>query len=70
MRLPAGEGLVNERERLRASDSAREFLAYCDSAPELRFWQALSNWSGHHFIFAGDRHESAVDTYNWKGKRS
>lgn len=28
-------------------DLARDFLSYCESHPQLRFWQALSNWSGY-----------------------
>jgi hypothetical protein len=27
-----------------------DFVAYCKAHPELRFWQALRNWSGHSFI--------------------
>ena len=31
-----------------------EFYAYCKANPELRFWQALRNWSGYHFIFGSN----------------
>ena len=29
-----------------------DFIKYCLDHPELRFWQALRNWSGYWFIFA------------------
>ncbi len=30
------------------------FVKYCTEHPELRFWQALRNWSGYAFIFGGN----------------
>ena len=29
-----------------------DFINYCFNHPEDRFWQALRNWSGYHFILA------------------
>ena len=28
-----------------------EFTSYCLAHPELRFWQALRNWSEYNFIY-------------------
>jgi len=56
---------------------AESFLAYCKANPDLRFWQALLNWSRMPFILisgltapevntmAGAR--IVVDPYYWKG---
>jgi hypothetical protein len=47
------------------------FVNYCAANPDLRFWQALANWSGHD-IFASPvlhgRGESK-DTWEWTGPR-
>ena len=32
----------------------KEFIKYSEAHPEERFWQALRNWSGSRFIFAGN----------------
>jgi hypothetical protein len=47
---------------------AEEFLEYCKTHPDQRFWQALCNWSNLPLIetVAGDG--SREDTWNWKGK--
>jgi hypothetical protein len=29
-----------------------DFVDYCLNHPNERFWQALRNWSGYHFLFA------------------
>lgn len=31
-----------------------EFIKYCIANPELRFWQAIRNWSDQDFIFFGN----------------
>lgn len=31
------------------------FIKYCEENPELRFWQALRNWSFYDFIYGGKR---------------
>lgn len=30
------------------------FIVYCKANPELRFWQALRNWSGFSFIYVSN----------------
>lgn len=55
------------------------FVVYCLSHPQLRFWQALRNWSGYHSIVASDADIFGVnepidravlrDTYHWEGRR-
>lgn len=30
----------------------QSFINYCQAYPEQRFWQALRNWSGYHFIIS------------------
>jgi hypothetical protein len=42
---------------------AGEFYMYCMEHPEMRFWQALRNWSGYGYIWA-----DAFDTFYWEGK--
>lgn len=47
------------------------FIAYCYKHPELRFWQALRNWSGFAFICASKVFPSGtdiMDTFYWEGK--
>jgi hypothetical protein len=49
-------------------------MRYCRLHPEERFWQALRNWSGHAFIFAGDvrqwdgtfTSDHLEDTFGWE----
>lgn len=53
---------------MRAVFLASDFLRYCEAHPDQRFWQALANWSGQRFIWAGERYESATDTWDWKGR--
>jgi hypothetical protein len=36
------------------SKPLKDFESYCKAHPGERFWQALRNWSGEAFIFAGD----------------
>ena len=47
-----------------------DFAKYCEAHPELRFWQALRNWSGINFIVAARESLSGLleDTYYWEGK--
>ena len=54
------------------------FVAYCEAYPQLRFWQALLNWSRQKYIFVATeqpiiRNESVIwraheisDTYAWE----
>lgn len=47
----------------------KDFVAYCEANPELRFWQALRNWSGYPFIMAGDPGTILTDTFYFEGKK-
>jgi len=59
--------------KTRNSEVLASFVKYCEENPELRFWQALKNWSGcgaiiaRYFLkpFDGQR-LSDHDTYNWE----
>lgn len=51
----------------------KDFVRYCEKNPDLRFWQALVNWSGFHFIYGSKEHfvrndEKLIDTYYIEGK--
>ena len=59
----------------RNSKALRSFVEYCESQPDLRFWQALRIWAGYQFIYAannsaedGDAFDY-IDTYSWEGRR-
>lgn len=52
-----------------------DFIAYCQTHPEERFWQALRNWSGHKFVYVADASvpeyqvgTDLTDTFYWTGK--
>ena len=49
------------------------FTAYCKTHPSERFWQALRNWSGFHFVGVAQvggfpEDPEYVDTFNWEGR--
>lgn len=55
------------------------FVDYCQRNPELRFWQALLNWSGQRYIFVSEHSIAAIekgigapsglrDPYSWEGR--
>lgn len=46
----------------------KEFEDYCAKHPGERFWQALRNWSGLNFIFAGNQRDKLKDTFFWNSK--
>lgn len=58
----------------RNSELLKDFAAYCEANPTMRFWQALRNWSGFSFIYACPVGEEAtidsalVDTFYLEGK--
>jgi hypothetical protein len=57
----------------RNSEVLKSFVEYCTTNPELRFWQALRNWSGYHFIIVAEADrflspKNQKDTFNWEGK--
>jgi len=52
-----------------------DFIHYCISHPEERFWQALRNWSGSPYVFVGGQVEfdpkgrfEYEDTFYFEGK--
>ena len=53
-----------------------DFVRYCAKNPELRFWQALRNWSGYNYVLVAnyeiacldDIWRHARDTFSWKGR--
>jgi hypothetical protein len=65
----------------RNSEMLESFVAYCHAYPQLRFWQALLNWSGYKFIFVASerpvhvngslvwREHEVHDPYNWEVNR-
>ena len=49
-----------------------KFIDYCFAHPELRFWQALRNWSEYDSILARTYYlatQEDKDTFYWEGKR-
>jgi len=66
----------------RNSKVLASFVTYCKANPELRFWQALRNWSGHSFILVSNHSNldfwAAIfglecdaylkDTFSWEGQ--
>lgn len=65
-------------EENRNSKVLASFVKYCGENPEQRFWQALRNWCGKPFIFAGNIEygdngeavwpELVEDTFHWEGR--
>lgn len=49
----------------KAYTKALDFAEYCRQNPQLRFWQALLNWSGKSFILTADSSDgkNLRDTY-------
>lgn len=50
----------------------KDFTRFCEDNPDLRFWQALQQWSGHNFILTADsidnhtgQYMNTKDTYYW-----
>lgn len=67
--------------KTRNSEVLDSFVKYCEANPDLRFWQALLNWSGLSYIVhlgapaawvkCVDENGKQVlvqDTYYWEGK--
>jgi hypothetical protein len=71
-------GEINYEKR--NDDLLEDFYAYCKKHPQLRFWQALLNWSGYRYIFITKerpvhhnecfiwREHEIHDPYYWEGK--
>lgn len=51
----------------------KQFVAFCEANPDLRFWQALRAFCGANFIFVADNMsakfgpENYEDTFYWEG---
>ncbi len=58
-----------DTQNLRSRGPLSSFIRYCVKHPDERFWQALRNWSGYSFIFAGHMRQHSHDTFNWEGRR-
>jgi hypothetical protein len=61
-------------EHTRNSKALEGFSRYCREHPHERFWQALRNWSGYHFVLVADIENfenfepaNVRDTFNWEG---
>jgi hypothetical protein len=39
----------------------KSFTTYCEFHSELRFWQALRNWSGYNFIYGSNDWKYSLD---------
>jgi hypothetical protein len=60
----------NANENSRNAKTLASFVEHCQQNPNLRFWQALRNWSGFPFIFAVYHNEDieGFDTFNFEGR--
>jgi hypothetical protein len=72
---PAARIFVNGHFYVPESKNAvllESFSRYCKDNPELRFWQALRNWSGFNFICVSQDapDEPYKDTFYWTGNGS
>lgn len=45
---------------MKSKEKLKSFTEYCKKNPDLRFWQALRNWSGYNFIYGSKK--SVLDT--------
>ncbi len=59
----------------RNSEMLASFVHYCETHPQLRFWQALRNWCGWSFVLVADESNHAnitdiKDTFYWEGKKA
>jgi hypothetical protein len=57
----------------RNSKTLSSFVEYCESQPDLRFWQALKDWSGYYAIMAievnGAEHRTTHGTFYIEERR-
>jgi len=55
---------------VKSKELLSSFVIYCLLHPEQRFWQALRNWSGFHFIYGSDEPDKAqIDTFYLEKKK-
>lgn len=40
------------------------FIKYCEKNPDLRFWQALRNWSKYEFILGATKNNKKIKSDN------
>ena len=55
---------------VRDSEIKENFIQYMDDHPELRFWQAVRNWSGYEMQPDGEIKLNVEDTFYWEGARA
>jgi hypothetical protein len=58
-------------KQTRNSEVLADFVKYCETHPEERFWQCLRNWSAIPFLYActdNSGEGETVDTFSWEGK--
>ena len=59
---------------MRNIETLNSFIKYCKEHPHERFWQALRNWSGFHFIYgsnkcsAMEKVDDLKNTFYYEGK--
>lgn len=67
--------LSKDQPPSRNSTILESFVDYCRANPGHRFWQALRNWSGYHYILVAEADSGSGgwdkerDTFNWEGKK-
>ena len=70
--MTASERPQGETGHTRNSELLRDFVAYCEANPDMRFWQALRNWSGWNYILAAANKDKVrgeyKDTFYWEGQ--
>jgi predicted nucleotidyltransferase len=57
---------------IKSKDLLNSFTEYCKANPDLRFWQALRNWSEFSFIYVSDIYkedENLKDTFYFENKK-
>ena len=54
---------MGQKTKSKNEDQLDGLVDYCGKHPELRFWQALRNWSGYGFILKAD----ALDVCDGEG---
>ncbi len=54
--------------KTRNSEVLKDFVKFCEEAPELRFWQALSNWTGKIIYAQIPEDTDFLDTFMWETK--
>lgn len=57
---------------IRDEKAKQSLIEYINDHPRERLWQAIRNWSGYNFIFAGNKLDKsdAIDTFHLESKIS